>query len=378
MSFRSGAIKDYALGIYDGPHATPKESDDGHIFLGIKNVTPDGRLDFSDIKYVSDQEFPRWTKRVTPTAGDVVFSYEATLHRYGVIPEGFDGCLGRRMGLVRPDPKKLLSRYLHFYFLSPGWKSYADTKVIVGATVNRLPIKDFPDFEVKFPPLEVQQRVVDVLGAYDDLIENNRRRIALLEESARLLYKEWFIHLRFPGHEQVKVVDGVPEGWKKGIISDFFDSTSGGTPSRKVPEYYTGDINWVKTQELNELFILEADEKITEEAISKSAAKLFPVGTLLVAIYGGTNIGRTGLLAAPSASNQACVAFFPRRRLEDNLFLQKWVQEHREYLIGLSQGAAQTNISQQTLKALDFIMPKHSMLDEFIDYILPIYDQIKI
>ncbi|MDQ7075043.1 MAG: restriction endonuclease subunit S [Gammaproteobacteria bacterium] len=215
MSFFLTTIKDVSLGVYDGPHATPKVSTSGHVFLGIKNVTSQGRLDLSKIKYVSKEEYSKWIIRVKPQCGDVVFSYEATLHRYAIIPKGFEGCLGRRMGLIRPDPKKINSRFLHYYFLSPQWQKYADTKVIVGATVSRFSIKDFPDFLLNIPSLEIQKVISTVLSQYDDLIENNRRRIQLLEESARLLYKEWFVHLRFPGHEQVKVVDGVPEGWVK-------------------------------------------------------------------------------------------------------------------------------------------------------------------
>ena len=103
-------IKDYCLGIYDGPHATPKEADDGPIFLGIKNFTDDGALNLAEIRHVSEEEYPRWTRRVVPQMGDVVFTYEATLHRYAIIPEGFHGCLGRRVALVRPNPKIIDSR----------------------------------------------------------------------------------------------------------------------------------------------------------------------------------------------------------------------------------------------------------------------------
>ncbi len=215
-----GPINDFALGIYDGPHATPKESDEGPIFLGIKNVTPQGTLDFSEIKHVSEQEYPRWTKRVIPRENDIVFSYEATLHRYALIPDGFRGCLGRRMALVRPDPAKVHARFLHYYFLTPAWRSVVEANIISGATVDRVPLTKFPDFEVRLPDINVQTRIASILSAYDDLIENNRRRIQLLEQAARLLYKEWFVHLRFPGHEHVKIKDGVPEGWEKKMLGD--------------------------------------------------------------------------------------------------------------------------------------------------------------
>jgi len=213
-----GPIKKVAIGIYDGPHATPPESDSGPVFLGIKNVTPEGRLDLSEIRHVSEEFFPKWTRRVTPRENDIVFSYEATLHRYALIPEGFRGCLGRRMALVRPDTQKVYPKFLHYYFLSSAWRTVVESSVINGATVDRVPLTRFPDFEVRIPVMETQKRIAEILSYYDDLIENNQRRIQLLEQAARLLYKEWFVHLRFPGHEHVKIKDGVPEGWEKTTV----------------------------------------------------------------------------------------------------------------------------------------------------------------
>jgi type I restriction enzyme S subunit len=211
----SAPIKCFALGIFDGPHATPKPSDTGPIFLGIKNVGEDGRLDFSEIRHVSEAEFDRWTRRVTPQKDDIVFSYEATLHRYARIPDGFVGCLGRRMALVRPDTHKVDPKFLHYYFLSPIWRAKMDAITIVGATVDRIPLTVFPDVVVDFPGLNEQRTIAEILFAYDNLIENNRRRITLLEEAAWMLYREWFVRFRFPGHEHVKIIDGIPEGWER-------------------------------------------------------------------------------------------------------------------------------------------------------------------
>lgn len=102
-------IKDISIGIYDGPHATPPESTEGPIFLSIDNVTDEGRLDLSKVKLISERDFPKWTRRVTPKKDDIVFSYEATLHRYAILPDGFRGCLGRRMALVRPNQEEGIS-----------------------------------------------------------------------------------------------------------------------------------------------------------------------------------------------------------------------------------------------------------------------------
>ena len=213
-------IKDYCLGIYDGPHATPKEAGDGPVFLGIKNITDDGALDLSEIRHVSEEEYPRWTRRVTPQAGDVVFTYEATLHRYAIVPDGFCGCLGRRVALVRPDPDQVDSRYLLYFFLSRGWRQVIESNVITGATVDRVPLERFPSFPAALPRLRIQQQIAEILSAYDDLIENNQRRMALLEEAARQIYREWFVRLHFPGHEHIKIIDGLPDGWEAYKLGD--------------------------------------------------------------------------------------------------------------------------------------------------------------
>lgn len=214
MKWENVAIKDICTGIYDGPHATPPLSDTGAIFLGISNFN-NGRLNFSDIRYISEDDLPKWTKRVIPQKNDIVFSYEATLNLYAIIPEGFRGCLGRRMALLRVDETKADYKFLYYYFYSDAWRATVNENIVLGATVDRIPLIKFPDFPVELPPLETQHRIADILSVYDELIENNQKQIKLLEEAAQRLYKEWFVDLRFPGHENTKIVDGVPEGWIK-------------------------------------------------------------------------------------------------------------------------------------------------------------------
>ena len=184
MSWKKAKISEICCGIYDGPHATPPVSDDGAIFLGISNITPDGHLDLSDPKYISENDFPKWTKRVTPQAGDIVFSYEATLNLYAIIPVGFRGCLGRRMALIRPDEEKVLGKFLYYYFFSDEWRGTIAENTVIGATVDRIPLIRFPEFPVSFPSIEKQRIIADTLSAYDDLIENNQKQIKLLEEAA--------------------------------------------------------------------------------------------------------------------------------------------------------------------------------------------------
>ena len=227
MKFESDEIQNLCLGIYDGPHATPPITDNGAIFLGISNITKDGHFNFSDIHYISEEDLPKWTRRVVPQEGDIVFSYEATLNLYGIIPQNFRGCLGRRMALIRPDNEKVLGKYLYYYFFSKKWRDLIQENTITGSTVDRIPLIRFPSFKIDYPGIDVQTRIIDILSAYDDLIENNQKQIKLLEEAAQRLYKEWFVDLRFPGHEQTKIVDGVPEGWNIQLFSQIFTYTRG-------------------------------------------------------------------------------------------------------------------------------------------------------
>lgn len=209
-------LKEMIEGLFDGPHATPKESSSGAIFLGIKNVTEDGRLDLSEIRHIAEDDLAQWTRRVVPQKNDIVFSYEATLHRYAKIPDGFRGCLGRRMALVRVNKKVCDVDFLFSYFLSPLWRYEVERHILTGATVDRIPLTHVPNFKVRMPPLPAQKKIASILSAYDRLIENNLKRIKLLEEMAQITYEEWFVRLRFPGHESYPInpETGLPVGWE--------------------------------------------------------------------------------------------------------------------------------------------------------------------
>ena len=144
--------------------------------------------------------------------------YEAMLNRYAIIPKGFRGCLGRRLALIRPNHEKIDTRFLFYYFFGKDWQTTIAKNMLSGSTVDRIPLTSFPTFEISIPPLPIQRKIATILSAYDDLIENNTRRIAILEEMAQAWYREWFVHFRFPGQEKIRMVESplgmIPEGWE--------------------------------------------------------------------------------------------------------------------------------------------------------------------
>jgi type I restriction enzyme S subunit len=160
--------------IYDGPHATPPTVDQGPIFLGI-DALENGRLNLTASRHVTEADFKIWTRRVVPIAGDLVFSYETRIGQAALIPNGLRCCLGRRLALARPNPEKICSRYLLYYFLSPNFQKYLRSRTMPGSTVDRLHLRDFPTFPIALPPLAEQQRIGELLGALDDKLELNQR-----------------------------------------------------------------------------------------------------------------------------------------------------------------------------------------------------------
>ena len=146
--------------------------------------------------------------------------------------------------------------YFTYYFKSKAFRR-AVSGTAVGANIQNLSQARLSNHDCNVPDIETQHRIADILSAYDDLIENNQKQIKLLEEAAQRFYKEWFVDLRFPGHENTKIVDGVPEGWRVASIADICDTVGGGTPSTKIQSYYEkGDILWVTPTDITRNFSL--------------------------------------------------------------------------------------------------------------------------
>jgi very-short-patch-repair endonuclease/restriction endonuclease S subunit len=193
----AGEWRERSLGelaeIYDGPHATPAKTAEGPVFLGISNLSQ-GRLVMAETEHLSEDDYARWTRRVEPRAGDVVFSYETRLGEAARIPDGLRCCLGRRMGLLRAREGEIDQRFLLYAYLGPQFQETLRERTIHGSTVDRIPLIDMPRFPILVPSDITEQRAIaHILGTLDDKIELNRRMSETLEAMARALFKSWFI-----------------------------------------------------------------------------------------------------------------------------------------------------------------------------------------
>ena len=220
--------------------------------------------------------------------------------------------------------------------------------------------------KVPNPPLPTQQKIASILSAYDNLIQNYKKQIEALQTAASELYKEWFVRFRFPGWQNAKFENGIPEGWKVERIGTLYDSTSGGTPSREHEEYFQkGTYPWIKTGELKDCPIIETEESITDEAIKHSSAKLFEKDSLIIAMYGAT-IGQLGINKMKATCNQACCVLRPKKDKAFGIYyLFHFFKENREFIIGLGNGAAQQNLSQVLINKLKIVNPNKEILEIF-------------
>ena len=178
--------------VFDGPHATPKKIEEGPYFLSISSLEQ-GKLDLSKSAHISEEQYIKWTKRVTPQEGDVLFSYETRLGEAALMPGGIKACLGRRMGLLRPNKEVVDPSYLLFAYLSPDFQREIVARTNSGATVDRIALKELPSFPIRIPKLQEQREIASVLSALDNKIELNRQINATLESMAQALFKSWFV-----------------------------------------------------------------------------------------------------------------------------------------------------------------------------------------
>ena len=248
-----------------------------------------------------------------------------------------------------------------------------------GAAQPNLNAQIIKNLEVLLPSLSTQHRIATILSRYDSLIENYQKQIKLLEEAAQRLYKEWFVDLHFPRHENTKIVDGVPEGWEKKTINDICSYiSSGSTPSRRNKSYWeNGTIKWVKTKELLDGWIFDTEEYITDDGLKNSSTKIYPVNSILMAIYASPTLGRLGILASECCCNQAALCLIANEQIVSWQWFYWKLFELRDEFNSIARGAGQQNISGIVVKNKEVLVPTKQVVDAFTSITNPIFESIK-
>lgn len=236
MKWEKVRLEDCCYSISDGDHQPPPKAQQGIPFVTISNINSMNQLDFSDTMFVPKEYYQSLDEKRKVRKGDVLYSVVGSFGIPVLIKEERPFVFQRHIAILRPKEDIVDSGFLFYTMLSRDFYAKADA-VAIGAAQRTVSLGSLRNIKIDVPSLESQKHIADILSAYDDLIENNQKQIKLLEEAAQRLYKEWFVDLRFPGHENTKIVDGVPEGWQWCKVRDVADINSSALPKNYKEDF---------------------------------------------------------------------------------------------------------------------------------------------
>ena len=280
------------------------------------------------------------------------------------------------MVILRCNSEKILPTYLYHFLRSPSFHGQVNS-LRSGVAQPQLPIRDIKRIKMPLSPLPEQRRIASILSAYDNLIENNQRRIQLLEQSAQLLYKEWFVRLRFPGHEHVTITDGVPEGWERKTIAEVCETVGGGTPSTKVSEYWGGDVTWIVPTDVTKndcLILLDSERKITEKGLRESSAKMVPANTILMTSR--ASVGFFALMDIAVCTNQGFINIIPHDE-EMRMYLLFNLMSRVAEIRSNAKGTTYPEISKGRFRQMDIVIPTRNLVVDFAKTVCDIMQQVR-
>jgi len=333
-----------------------------------------GFVYLDDVRYVTEETFEKWTRRSKPMYGDVILSREAPVGEVGRFTSNEDGVfLGQRLFHYRPNPELLDWNYLAFVLQSHDVQGRL-RGMGFGATVQHIKVPDAEHLIIPCPPIDTQRRIGSLLSAYDDLIENNRRRMVLLEQAARQLYSEWFVRLRFPGHEHTPITDGVPDGWDKTTAFAVMEVLSGGTPKTIVADYWGGEIPFYTPKDASDApYVLQTERSITGLGLKNCNSRLYERDTVFISARG--TVGKLNLASHPMAMSQSCYALVGKGHVSQ-LFLFCALGEAIDYFKQHAVGAVFDAIVVDTFKLIPFTVPDEKLVRRFEDAAVPMFRQI--
>lgn len=249
----------------------------------------------------------------------------------------------------------------------------------VGTNIQNLSQGMLSNYEAEVPDYNTQLRIASILSTYDNLIENNQKQIKLLEEVVQRLYKEWFIDLRFPGYENVEIIDGVPEGWYINRADHYFKITIGKTPSRAEKQWFTDSREgtpWISISDMGEsgAFAFYSKEGLTADAIIRHNMKVVPKGTILVSFK--LTVGRVAITSIDMCTNEAIAHFYIDNDL-DRAYTYCYLKNFEYDSLGNTSSISKA-INSKIIKSMPFIMPAGDILGQFSMIVQPILDQIEL
>lgn len=355
MKWEKKTLNECCISIADGDHQAPPKADKGVPFITISNINADNKIDFSSCMFVTKEYYENLADKRKACKNDVLYSVVGSFGIPVFIDKDKEFVFQRHIAILRPDEKRIYPRFLYYSMKSRDFYNQADS-VALGAAQRTISLTALKRMNIFVPPLETQNRIASILSAYDDLIENNQKQIKLLEEAAQRLYKEWFVDLRFPGHENVKIVDGVPEGWKKTALGDIANFKRGTVITKsKVIE---GGVPVIAGGMQPAYFHNIANTKAPVITVSASGANAGYVNWYSINVF---------------ASD---CSFVDKNSTDYIAFVYCFLKDNGIYLKNLQKGSAQPHVYAKDINAIEFICPNESVIKHFCSIVDNIFSNV--
>ncbi|MCC7420980.1 MAG: restriction endonuclease subunit S [Planctomycetaceae bacterium] len=407
------SLREAGVSLLDCDHRTPRPASEGYPYIAIPQVK-NGRLDLSDVRRISHEDFLSWTRRTKPQGHDVVLSRRCNPGETALVPLGLECALGQNLVLLRSDGTKIFPPFLRWLLRGKEWWDQVGTFINVGAVFDSLKCADIPNFQLMIPPLAEQRRIAGILDSLDDKIELNRRTNETLEAMARALFQSWFVdfdpvHAKaavhrhhptwsntqvsraalpnlnpeiaelFPDRFEESALGPIPFGWKCRGLRDIAEIQSGGTPRRGNDGFWNGTIPWITPKAMMGIHVDTSDELVTEAAIG-NGTRLVPQGTTLVMVRGmGLHQGvRISQAQRDVAFNQDVKAIIPRDVPAALVFFGLLAAAPRLFEKVHAAGHGTGVLATEFLEGLDFAFPPDNVGHCFAESLDALNDRMKL
>lgn len=352
MSWKTIRADEFCESVRDGTHDTPKPNETGYKLVTGKHVK-NGRIDPSDAYYISEEDYEKINERSLVEQWDVLMSMIGTVGEVAVVKDHPNYAI-KNVALFKCGGSELKGKWLAYYLRSSDAQGHMSGNQ-KGSSQQFLSLNQLRSLPIPIADERYMQRVIDILSAYDDLIENNQKQIKLLEEAAQRLYKEWFVALRFPGHETTPIVDGVPEGWEIQTLSQIADVVMGQSPKS---EFYNQDRQGLPFHQGVGSY---GTRFVIDTTYSTSFTRIAEAGSILFSVR--APVGRLNITKNKIVIGRGLAAISHRSGMQSYLFYLLKERFFKDNIIG--NRAIFASISKDELLGQKFIVPVDDLVKRF-------------
>ena len=374
-------LKDCCIKIGSG--STPKGGSTVYIESGTSLIRSQNvynlSFDYNGLTHITEDAAKK-LNGVTIFKNDILLNITGdSVARTCIVPNDvLPARVNQHVAIVRVDGKIMNSSFLSYYLASPKMQAHMLSLAVgKGASRNAMTKQMIENFEVPCPSIETQHRIATILSRYDTLIENYQKQIKLLEEAAQRLYKEWFVEFRFPGHENTKMVDGLPERWERKKAIDFFEMSIGKTPPRAEKQWFTDGeegVPWVSISDMKDVtYLLQTSEGLTKEACEKHNVRIVDEGAVLLSFK--LTVGRVSVAGMNVCTNEA-IAHFNKNGDNWREYTLLYLRNYNFDTLGNTSGISKA-VNSTIVKNMPFLMPSEKVLDAFSNIEKPLFQKIK-